>query len=88
LQQAMFRMRELETLAKMYYLALAVGRPVVLSDAEIMHTVERFKSYGVGLQQRSGEAKGKTPASPDGVKRVASKSGGKRKPGTGKSKPK
>ena len=32
LAEAMWRASELETLAKMYYLALAAGRPVVLSD--------------------------------------------------------
>lgn len=46
LGQAMWRAVELETLAKMYLLALTVGRPRVLSDAEIMRTVEKFKTYG------------------------------------------
>ncbi len=50
LTQAMWRATELETLAKMYHLALAVGEPVVLSDDEIMRTVERFKTYGQGLE--------------------------------------
>lgn len=48
LAQAMWRASELETLAKMYHLALAVGEPVILSDDEIMRTVERFKTYGRG----------------------------------------
>jgi L-fuculose-phosphate aldolase len=48
LAEAMWRASELETLAKMYYLALAAGRPFILSDDEIMHTVERFKGYGRG----------------------------------------
>jgi L-fuculose-phosphate aldolase len=48
LVEAMWRAGELETLAKMYYLALAAGRPVVLSDDEVMRIVERFKSYGRG----------------------------------------
>jgi L-fuculose-phosphate aldolase len=46
LGQAMWRAVELETLAKMYLLALTVGRPHILSDAEIMRTVEKFKTYG------------------------------------------
>ena len=37
---------ELETLAKQYYLTLCIGGPVLLSDAEIAHVQERFKSYG------------------------------------------
>ncbi len=48
LESAMMRARELETLAKMYCLALASGRPVILPDDEIMRTVERFKTYGGG----------------------------------------
>jgi L-fuculose-phosphate aldolase len=50
LTQAMWRATELETLAKMYHLALAIGEPVVLSDDEILRTVERFKTYGQGLE--------------------------------------
>jgi hypothetical protein len=46
----MWRATELETLAKMYHLALAIGEPVVLSDDEILRTVERFKTYGQGLE--------------------------------------
>jgi L-fuculose-phosphate aldolase len=37
---------ELETIAKQYYLSLCIGGPVILSDAEIEHVKERFKSYG------------------------------------------
>jgi len=46
LAQAAWRAVELETLAKMYYLARAIGEPKILSDEEVMRTVERFKSYG------------------------------------------
>ncbi len=55
LAQAMWRANELETLAKMYYLALAVGEPVVLSDEEIMRTVERFKTYGRGAENEGAQ---------------------------------
>jgi L-fuculose-phosphate aldolase len=48
LSEAMWRASELETLAKMYYLALAAGRPVILSDDEVMRVIERFKTYGRG----------------------------------------
>jgi L-fuculose-phosphate aldolase len=54
LAEAMWRAGELETLARMYYLALAAGRPVVLSDDEVMRIVERFKTYGQGPE---GEVK-------------------------------
>ncbi len=46
LNEAMWRAVELEALAKMYVLALGIGRPQILPDAEVMRTVERFKFYG------------------------------------------
>jgi len=46
LGQALWRAVELETLAKMYLLALSVGQPFILPDDEIMRTVEKFKTYG------------------------------------------
>ena len=45
----MWRASELETLARNVFIALTLGEPVVLADDEIMRTVERFKSYGQGL---------------------------------------
>jgi L-fuculose-phosphate aldolase len=59
LAQAMWRATELETLAKMYLLALSVGEPAVLSDDEIMRTVERFKTYGQGLEADAARAASK-----------------------------
>jgi L-fuculose-phosphate aldolase len=50
LTQAMWRASELETLARMYILALTIGEPIILADDEIMRTVERFKTYGQGLE--------------------------------------
>jgi L-fuculose-phosphate aldolase len=64
LTEAMWRAVELETLAKMYILALGIGRPYVLPDAEVMRTVERFKSYGY---------QPKTAASPTQAKIAAKK---------------
>lgn len=46
---AMNRAVELEALARMYYMAICAGRPAILSDEEVMHTVERFKTYGGGV---------------------------------------
>jgi L-fuculose-phosphate aldolase len=46
LKRAMWLAVELETLSKQYYLALQIGGARTLSDAEIGHVVEKFKSYG------------------------------------------
>jgi L-fuculose-phosphate aldolase len=47
LAKAMWLAVELETIAKQYYLSLAVpGGPVILDDGEIAHVIERFKDYG------------------------------------------
>lgn len=47
LEQALWRAVELEALAKMYHMALALGTPVILPDDEIARLVERFRTYGV-----------------------------------------
>jgi L-fuculose-phosphate aldolase len=47
LEQAMWRAVELETLARLYYLARAAGAPVVLGEAEIEALIPRFAAYGV-----------------------------------------
>jgi len=47
LAQAMWLAVELETIARQYYLALAIGGPVILPDAEIAHVKECFKGYGL-----------------------------------------
>lgn len=46
LKKAMWLAVELETLARQYYLTLAIGGPRLLPDAEIAHVMERFKNYG------------------------------------------
>jgi L-fuculose-phosphate aldolase len=46
LDKAMWLAVELETIARQYYLSLAIGGPVLLPDAEIAHVMEGFKSYG------------------------------------------
>jgi L-fuculose-phosphate aldolase len=51
LDQALWRASELETLAKMAFLAGLAGAPVLLDEAEIARTIERFKDYG---QTREG----------------------------------
>jgi len=46
LDKAMWLAVELETIARQYYLTLAIGGPVLLSEADIRETVEAFGSYG------------------------------------------
>ncbi|MHA6262300.1 class II aldolase/adducin family protein [Arenibacterium sp. CAU 1754] len=46
LDKAMWRAIELETIARQYYLSLAIG-PVILTDAQIEETMKGFSSYGV-----------------------------------------
>lgn len=46
MRRTLWRAVELEALAQVFYLGALAGEPVVLSDDEIMRTVERFKNYG------------------------------------------
>jgi L-fuculose-phosphate aldolase len=61
LDEAMWRAVELETLAKMYYLASSIGTPAILDDDEIARIVERFKTYG--YKPPKERESGKKPAS-------------------------
>jgi L-fuculose-phosphate aldolase len=61
---------ELETLAKQYYLTLCIGGPVVLSDAEIAHVQERFKSYGPRPKAAANESREAPPRSKKKAKRA------------------
>lgn len=54
LKLALWRAAELETLAKMAYLATSAGEPVILSSAEIAATIERFKDYGLAAATKAG----------------------------------
>ncbi len=45
-KKALWLAVEIETLARQYYLSLAIGGPRILPDAEIDQVIERFKSYG------------------------------------------
>ena len=44
LDKAMWHATELETLARQYYLSLALGNPFILSDEQIAETARRFAS--------------------------------------------
>ncbi len=46
LAQALKVMQEVESLCQAYLLALAVGEPVVLSEAEMAAVIQRFSTYG------------------------------------------
>jgi L-fuculose-phosphate aldolase len=46
LKRALWLAVEIETIAKQYYLSLAVGNAQVLPDDEIARVVEKFKNYG------------------------------------------
>ncbi len=72
LGQALWRAVELETLAKMYLLALSVDRPFILADDEIMRTVEKFKTYGYQPEKLAAAAK-KTAKGSAGKSRAAKK---------------
>jgi L-fuculose-phosphate aldolase len=61
LPEALWRAVELETLAKMYILALGIGRPYILPDDEVSRIVERFKFYGYHSEKTKVQAK--VPAS-------------------------
>ena len=79
LEAALVRARELETLARLYTIALSVGRPAILADEEVGRIAERLKSNGVDVESRiaapakaGAKAKAKAPAK---RKRVARKRG-------------
>ncbi|ACK50091.1 class II aldolase/adducin family protein [Methylocella silvestris BL2] len=55
LAEALWLAVETETLARQYAAALQIGAPVILDDAEIAKTVEKFKDYGLrGRNRRDG----------------------------------
>ena len=47
LEKAMWLAVELETIARQYYLALVLGNPHVLTDAQIEETAKGFSTYGL-----------------------------------------
>jgi L-fuculose-phosphate aldolase len=47
LDRALWRMQELENLARVMLLAEQSGTPVILSDSDIAETLESFQGYGV-----------------------------------------
>jgi L-fuculose-phosphate aldolase len=75
LEAALVRAQELETLARLYAIALSVGRPAILSDEEVVDSAMRLKSNGADVQARIA-ALAKTrakPKAPTKLKRVPRK---------------
>jgi L-fuculose-phosphate aldolase len=75
LDAALVRARELETLARIYAIALSLGRPAILSDEEVGRISERLKTSGADVDARvaalvESGAKAKAPAK---AKRIARK---------------
>ncbi|MGJ5207893.1 class II aldolase/adducin family protein [Bradyrhizobium sp. HKCCYLR20261] len=70
LDKAMWLAVELETIAKQYYLSLALGQPHILGDAEIAETAQGFSTYGLQEPKAKKNAKVAKP-----VKKAAAKSG-------------
>ena len=75
LEAALIRARELETLARLYAIALSLGRPAILSDEEVGRIGERMKSNGADVDARIAalvEPRAKAKAPPK-AKRIARK---------------
>jgi L-fuculose-phosphate aldolase len=53
MEQAMWRAVEVETLARQYTLAMQAGKPVLLTDAEVVQALEKFGNYGLMSKQPS-----------------------------------
>ena len=53
LQSALWRMTELEALARSYMIARQAGEVVLLSDAEIEETLMAIKNYGPSVSAPS-----------------------------------
>jgi L-fuculose-phosphate aldolase len=51
LKRALWLAGELETLARLHFLASLAGGPVILPDPEVLSLVERFAGYGPGAQK-------------------------------------
>jgi L-fuculose-phosphate aldolase len=86
LDKAMWLAVELETIARQYYLSLALGAPHILGEAEIADTAKGFSTYGLQQPQAKPKSNAKSnpkPAKPRAAKaaarqRVEKKRSGKR----------
>ncbi|SDH69120.1 L-fuculose-phosphate aldolase [Bradyrhizobium sp. Rc2d] len=71
LDKAMWLAVELETIARQYYLSLALGSPHILSEAEIADTAKGFSTYG--LQQPKSKASKAKPGKAGASARAAAR---------------
>lgn len=55
LDQAFWRASEVEALAQQYLAALSVGKPVLLTDAQMASVLKRFITYGLQPKDLKGE---------------------------------
>jgi L-fuculose-phosphate aldolase len=62
LKKALAIAHELELLCQQYLLALQVGEPYILSDAEMDEVLEKFKTYGKQDVKSDGEIKNSGPS--------------------------
>jgi L-fuculose-phosphate aldolase len=46
LEKALWRMEELENLARVYLLAMSTGTPKILTDAQMKTVIKAFGNYG------------------------------------------
>jgi L-fuculose-phosphate aldolase len=60
LENAMWLAMELETLARQYYLSLALGNPFILTDEQIADTARGFTTYGLQNARRAKTAPRRT----------------------------
>jgi L-fuculose-phosphate aldolase len=74
LDKAMWLAVELETIARQYYLSLALGPHIILTDEEIAETARGFSTYGL----QTSSPKTKAAASVKVAPRKKKKLGGKR----------
>ncbi|MEO0362310.1 MAG: class II aldolase/adducin family protein [Pseudomonadota bacterium] len=71
--KGMWRAVELETIAKQYYLSLAIGGPVLLTEGEIEDTIKGFSSYGVQDKPAKPQRARRTPAKKAAAKKPATR---------------
>ncbi len=78
LDKAMWLAVELETIARQYYLSLALGSACILSDEEIAETARGFSTYGLQAAQPKPAMKARASAAKAAAHRSKKQLSGKR----------
>ena len=78
LDKAMWLAVELETIARQYYLSLALGSPCILSDEEIAETASGFSTYGLQAVQPKPATKARASVAKAAARRSKKQLSGKR----------